>query len=324
LARLLPRRCVIPLSVAAATLFTQPTSTIERLRREAVRMPGVLHEAPLELLRRNPLLAAALVSAAGIDIPAEATAEQADSNLTSCLPTELRADAVTVIKAQGVKLAVVTEVQRASPKKAKRRAWPAYVALASVEHQCEAVLIVIASSRAVARACARPVLTGHPGFDLVPVVIGPDFAPADAAPGLAEAELLVLSVLTKALDLSQRDTQVTVLQTIARLDEHRRATYTRLVRIAASPPERRALEELMTTVFKDDFVDGLLAEGKAEGLAEGQAQGEARMLLRVLAARGLQVPDDVRQRILSCADQSQLAVWGERAATATGLEDLFS
>lgn len=284
-------------------------------------MPGVLHEAPLELLRRNPLLAAALVSAAGIDIPAEPTAEMADSNLTSCLPTELRADAVTVVQAHGIKLAVVTEVQRTRPKKAKRRAWPAYVALASVEHQCEAVLLIIAASRDVARACSRPVQTGHPGFDLAPVVIGPDSTPADAAPGLAAArpELLVLSVLTGAIDLSHRDAQVTVLQTIARLDEYRRATYTRLVRIAASPSQRQALEELMTTVFKDDFVDGLLAKGKAEGKAEG----EALMLLRVLAARGLQVPAVIRQRVLSCTDRDQLAVWGERAATATDLDDVF-
>jgi hypothetical protein len=228
---------------------------IERIRREAVHIPSVLHEAPLELLRRNPLLAATLASAAGIDIPAGATAEMADSNLTSCLPTELRADAVTVIRAQGTKLAVVTEVQRTRPNRAKRRAWAAYVSLASVEHQCEALLVVIAARRDIAHACAEPVTTGHPGFNLVPVVIGPDSTPADTAPGLAATspELLVLSVLTKAINLGRRDAQVTVLQAIARLDEHRRATYTRLVRIAASPSERRGERAATATDLDEVF-----------------------------------------------------------------------
>jgi len=75
----------------------------------------------------------------------------------------------------------------------------------------------------------------------------------------------------------------------------------------------------MTTKFKDTFVDQLIAEG----LAKGEAKGEARMILRVLAARGLQVPAEIRQRVLSCADTSQLEAWGDRAATAASVEDVF-
>jgi hypothetical protein len=53
------------------------------------------------------------------------------------------------------------------------------------------------------------------------------------------------------------------------------------------------------------------------------AEGEAEMLLRVLAARGFVVPDDVRQRIRSCTDTAQLEAWGDRAATAPSLEEIF-
>jgi len=88
----------------------------------------------------------------------------------------------------------------------------------------------------------------------------------------------------------------------------------------------------MTTKFKDTFVDRLLAEGEAKGKAEGEArgkaegeaQGEARMILRVLAARGLNVPAEIRQRVLSCADTRQLEAWGDRAATAASLDEVFS
>jgi hypothetical protein len=66
----------------------------------------------------------------------------------------------------------------------------------------------------------------------------------------------------------------------------------------------------MATAFRDEFVDGLLdqgrAQGRAEGEARGRAEGEAARLLRVLAARGFTVPDDIRQRIESCRDLPRL------------------
>lgn len=58
-------------------------------------------------------------------------------------------------------------------------------------------------------------------------------------------------------------------------------------------------------------------------IAEGKASGEALMVLRVLAARGLEVPEEIRARILSCADTAQLEAWGDRAATAASVEDVF-
>jgi hypothetical protein len=77
---------------------------------------------------------------------------------------------------------------------------------------------------------------------------------------------------------------------------------------------------MATAQFKNAFVDRLLAEGEAKG----EARGEARMILHVLSARGLQVPAEIRRRVLSCADTRQLETWGERAATAASIDDVFS
>jgi predicted transposase YdaD len=119
-----------------------------------------------------------------------------------------------------------------------------------------------------------------------------------------------------------------VLASLAGLDESRLTTYTVFVLNAASEPARQALEALMTTApFRNAFVDRLLAEGKAQGVAEGKAegkaQGEARIILRVLAARGLRVSAEIRKRVLSCTDIGQLEAWGDRAATAASVEDVF-
>jgi hypothetical protein len=135
-------------------------------------------------------------------------------------------------------------------------------------------------------------------------------------------------VLTGALDLGQDSARQLVLDRLAGLDESRLKTYTVLILNAAPEPARRAMEALMTTTkFRNEFVDRLLAEGKAEGIAEGEVRGEvrgeARMILRVLAARGVEVPGDIRERLLSCTDAGQLEAWGDRAATAATIDDVF-
>ena len=297
-------------------------------------MPGIAHEAPIELLRRNPLLAATLLDGTGVAVPAGVTAAMAAGDLSSALPAELRADAVVVLNGPGGgpggppgKLVVVVEVQTL-PDERKRRVWPAYLTLARAQHSCPAVLMVICPGRATGRWARRSIPTGHPGFDLVPLVIDAGCTPLPSGPGHAGIgpELAVLAAFTGAVDLEQDVGRRLVLGAVANadLDADRLETYTSLIRACASAAARAALEALMTTVFKDDFVERYKAEGRAEGEAKGRAEGEAGMLLRVLAARGFDVTGHVRDRVLSCADMGQLESWGDRAVTAASLDDVFS
>jgi hypothetical protein len=153
-------------------------------------------------------------------------------------------------------------------------------------------------------------------------VIDAATTPDPAPPGVtvAGAELLVLAVLTGALDLGEDSARRLVLTGLAAVDEDRRKSYTAFVLTAASAAARQALEALMTTTdYSHPFIDQYIAKGKAEGRAEGEAQ----MILRVLAARGLRVPEEIRQQLLTCTDTSQLETWGDRAATAARVEDIF-
>ena len=280
-------------------------------------MPSISHEAPLELLRGDPRLAAVLLRGLDIPIPADAGAVMAPSDLTASVPTELRADAVVMLSgADGTRLAVVVEIQLRYDSR-KRFSWPSYLTQVWAAHRCPAVLLVICLSTGTAGRCRTPIATGHPGFDLVPPVIDPVTIPDPNGPAAATAgpELAVLAVLTGALDLNQDSARRLVLASLANLDDSRLATYTVLVRSAVSESARQALEDLMTTKFRDTFVDRLLAEG--------EAKGEARTILRVLAARGLEAPADVRERVLSCTDVSQLDIWADKAVTAASLEEVF-
>jgi hypothetical protein len=189
-------------------------------------------------------------------------------------------------------------------------------------HRCPAVLLVICPASATARRGRTPIATGHPGFDLAPLVV--DSATMRAADllgtGPARPELTVLGVLTGALDLGEDSVRRQVLASLANLEADRLKTCTAFVLNAASPSARKELEALMaTTEFHNDFVDRLVAEGSERLIAEGLAQ----MILRVLSARGVETPPAVRERVLHCSDASQLATRGDRAATATSIDDVF-
>jgi hypothetical protein len=46
-------------------------------------------------------------------------------------------------------------------------------------------------------------------------------------------------------------------------------------------------------------------------------------VLAVLAARSVEVPDAVRERIEACTDLARLDLWIRRAATARTIDDVF-
>jgi hypothetical protein len=284
-------------------------------------MPSVRHEAPLELLRNNPQLAAVLLSGLGVPVPPGASATMVSADLSASVPAEFRADAVVVLSGGGrPRMAVVVEVQLRYDHR-KRYSWPAYLTQVRAAQRCPAVMLVICEDPATAARCRRPIRTGHPGFDLAPMVIDCYTMPGPGTQGRAAAapELAVLGVLTGELDLDQDSARQEVLASLAGLEDSRLAAYTVFVRSAASDSARQALEDLMTTKFKDDFVDRYLAEGRAEG----RVQAKAEMVLRILAVRGLRVSHKIREQVLACTDTSQLDAWADKAITAESVDDVF-
>jgi hypothetical protein len=85
-----------------------------------------------------------------------------------------------------------------------------------------------------------------------------------------------------------------------------------------SDAARKLLEE---TVKLDNY------EWKSEFAithrAEGEARVEARAVLLVLDARGVAVPDDIRDRVTSCTDLDQLERWVQRAAVVDTAQELL-
>jgi predicted transposase YdaD len=77
-------------------------------------------------------------------------------------------------------------------------------------------------------------------------------------------------------------------------------------------------EELMRS-----WGDTLIERGMRRGLDRGRAEGRAEDVLRILAARGIHVTDEARQRILSCTDLFTLDRWFNRALRASTLANVL-
>jgi predicted transposase YdaD len=77
---------------------------------------------------------------------------------------------------------------------------------------------------------------------------------------------------------------------------------------------------------REGHAEGLakgMARGMAKGLAEGLVAARAEDVLRILAVRGVLVPDEAQKRILSCTDLALLDQWFDRALKATQLSEVL-
>lgn len=294
-------------------------------------MPSLEHDTLAELFRTNPRLAAEVVTHLGVDLPTwhQARAEPAD--LPELTPAEHYADVVvTLTGADGQPaLAVVVEVQLGRDRD-KVYSWPAYLANLRWRLRCPVVLLIVCRSARIAARCARPIQLG-PGFTLTPQVLGPEQVPlvTDPVEATRTPELAVLSAMAHGTDPKRGQVFQALLAALDHVHPDHATLYAGIVWRVLPKSARPELEELMstaTTPYRDylsPFVNRFVNQGRREGEATGEAKGEAKAVLRVLAARGIEVPDDARERIRTCTDLEQLDVWVTRAATARTIDDLF-
>lgn len=278
------------------------------------------------MFRYRPSLAAELLAdALGVKVPAHREVRVDAGECTDLSPTEYRADAVVVLTGgQGPVLAVVVEVQLGRDGD-KRWSWPVYLATLRARLRCPAVLLVVCIDAAIAAWCATPIELGHPGWRLVPLVLGPDRVPVvtEAVHAGRMPELAVLSAMAHGADPDRSGVLDAVLGAFAAVDEQHALLYCDVVLGTLPEAARRYLEALMissTYEYQSDFARRYVSQGRAEG----EATGEAKAVLAVLDARGIDVPESFRTRITGCSDLDQLDTWVRRAATATSVEDLFA
>ncbi len=147
-------------------------------------------------------------------------------------------------------------------------------------------------------------------------------------------ELAVLSAMAHGRAKVGASVASAVLAAVTGLDDERVRLYVDLVLGSLSKSARVALEALMKSgnyEYQSEFARKYVAQGREEGLRrglqkgreEGLQEGEREALFEVLAARGLSVEEQARQRILACLEPAQLKRWLRKAVSVRSTEELF-
>jgi len=287
-------------------------------------MPKLRHEAVVEVLQNEPKLVLSLLAHLGMRLRfgPRVTTIIADSNLSDRdtgddeYVRRLFSDNVFVFEGDGRRIAVIAEVQTDRPGKDRSLSWPAYIANARRRHHCDTLLMIFATSTSAALGSAKPIRTGHPGWDLVPLISGVGKIPGLPGEGARfAAELVLLRIITSELTLGTHEARMFALAAIRSAPPERITRYTKYLKVLAPPSIRKDLETLMKTVLKDAFIDGWIEEGLKEGRAE--------MLLELVEAR-FGVPASTRKRIEACTDTAQIKAWFKRAISASSLDEVFA
>jgi hypothetical protein len=284
-------------------------------------MPSIPHEGPLDLVRQHPEIAVEFVQGTvGVKLPEEIAVSLAPTDMSAVVPVQYLADMVVLISdaATGKPvLAVIIEPQLRDSE-TKRYSWPVYVTTARRVAKCPAaVLVVVCPDPAEAAKCRRLIRTGHPGFDLLPIVI--DSAAPPGRDGAGGPYLTVFAASMGGIDMESEPGARRVLDAIASTEvtETDRLRMTTIILRLASDAVRQILEAMMTTSeYEKTFVERIHDQGIAEGKADG--------VLKLLDARHLGPSQEQRQRVTSCTDAAQLDLWFDRAITAGTAAEVFA
>jgi hypothetical protein len=292
-------------------------------------MPSITHEGPLDLVRQHPEIAVGLIQdTPGISLPGEVAVSLAPTDMSAVVPVQYLADMVVLIADAATgepALAVIIEPQLRDSE-TKRFSWPVYVTTARRLAGCPAaVLVVICPDPAEAAKCRQLIRTGHPGFDLVPIVIDANGPPGHDGVGGPYLTLFAASI--GGIDMASETGARTVLDAMSSpgISEAERLSMTAIIMSLASDAAWQFLEAMMhTSEYKKTFLDEIHEAALAEGEVKGEARGEAKSVLKILDARGLASSEEQRQRVMSCTDAAQLDIWLDRAITADTTDEVFA
>lgn len=261
----------------------------------------------------------------GVEVPTAVPVRLESNDFNDRPSKDFQPDTVITVGAPQTPVhGIIVEVQHEKTE-SKRRQLPRYAAALWLLLRRPVTVLCMCPNAEAAAYFAEPTPTELPGYVFRAVVLGPDDVPiiTDADEAAAHPELAAMSVMVHGRKPQVAEAFVGALEILK--PEHAPQYYEYAYSMAA-PAVQRILEELMSSAtwpVYSPFAREHYGRGKDEGLAEGRAEGEAQALLRVLAARRIDVPEDARTRIRQCTDQRQLDTWLDRAAVATSITDLF-
>ena len=248
-------------------------------------------------------------------------------DLTEIEPVERRVD--TLLRAEtdeGAYLLVVES--QGKPDERKRGSWPYYLSYLHEKYRCEPVLIVITQNSATARWAAEPIhlgVRGCPSLTVRPFVLGPDNVPVivDEREAERDVPLAVLSAMTHGKGPQAAAILEALAAALRTIDADSAAVFVQFVDSCLADPQAQQMWRDLMTAIQYFWRHPLAEQVREEGREEGRASERAQMILRSLRYRQIDVPDSVRERILSSTDMDELETWLDRSFQVADAADLF-
>lgn len=294
-------------------------------------MPSPRHDAINQMFRKCPEMAVEILrEQMGIDMPVDGPVWLESNDFNDRPSRDFQPDTViTVGPARAPVHGIVVEIQQEKTA-AKRRQLPRYAAALWLSLGCPVTVLCICPDPDAAAWYAEPISTELPGFVFRAAVLGPRDVPMTTDPKDAAARL-GLAAMAVMVHGRHRPVVETFVEALTLAPPDHAPQYYEYAYSMAAPAVRCILEEIMASSawpvyspFAREHYGHGKDDGLAEGRVEGRVEGEAEAVLRVLAVRGVEVPEDARARIRSCADQGQLGIWLDRAVGAKTVGDLFA
>lgn len=286
------------------------------------------HEAHHRIFQESPGLFASAFRTLGIPFPETVAVSLMDTDLTEIRPVERHVDTLLRIDlVGGDSLLLAIEAQgRKDPD--KRSSWAYYLAHLYAKFRYPPVLLVVCRDKGTAEWAAEPIRIGlekHPSLAVYPLVLGPHNVPmvTDAARAAEDLPMAVFSAITHSNDHDIAAILDALAEALRATDADAAAVFAEFTEAGlGATPARELWRNLMGTGLS--HFRGFVAESfRDEGRLEGRVESRGEDILRILAVRGVAVPDEARQRITDCKDLAVLDVWFERAVTAPTADAVF-
>jgi len=278
-------------------------------------------------VKKEPaLLPQVLRETLGVRVPAFASARPYAADVKKLVSATYHADALLVYyDAANVPVqAIIFEVQREWDPD-KRWTLPIYVSHAEIDTRTDCLLMLFCPNKTVAdRYRTLFPSTALSAMHLWVIVYTPDDIDLvlDADEAIAAPERAIFAALCHGENLDKGVVFPVLGKVLASVDPTQATMYVNILLAGLPAAVVPDLEAYVMTTYPE-IRSTVYLEGIAEGEARGEARGKAEAVLEILGLRGVRVPDETREKILSCTDPGQLTTWLRHATTARTIGDVL-
>jgi hypothetical protein len=159
-----------------------------------------------------------------------------------------------------------------------------------------------------------------------PFVLGPDNVPVivDEREAERDVPLAVLSAMTHGRGPQAAAILENLATALRTIDPDSAAVFVQFVDSCLADRQAQQMWRDLMTAIQYFWPHPLAEQVRDEGREEGRAEGWSAAILRTLQRRQIDVPADVRDRILASTDLDELGTWFDRSHEIADARELFT